>query len=153
MTGRPLALLALLLACGAASAKPRPASGALHRAEQWYLDGVVYYENGDWDKALASWGTCYRSAPRDSEAWDDCRAGLVKLGEDPPSPPARSPAAERRAEQAYLEGVVYFQKGDFATAAASWERCTVLAPGGEAASDCRAGLERLDKLYGVTPAP
>jgi hypothetical protein len=65
----------------------------------------------------------------------------------------RSPVFERRAEQAYLEGVVYYQKGDYDKAAAAWKRGASLAPDGDAAADCRAGLERLDKLYGVTPAP
>jgi len=151
MTRSVLALLAALAAALPAAARPRP--DVLHRAEQFYLDGVVYYENGDWQKALASWKTCYRNAPRGSEEREECRLGLAKLGEEPTPPPARSPSAERRAEQSYLEGVVYYQKGDYVRAASAWNRGLTLAPDGDAAADCRAGLERLDKLYGVTPAP
>lgn len=151
MSGRAIALLAALLAAGPAAAKGRPE--VLHRAEQSYLDGVVYFENGDWDKALASWTQCWRNAPRGTEESEECRVGLEKLGEAPASPPVRSPRAERRAEQAYLEGVVYYEKGDYEKAAAAWKRGATLAPDGDAGADCRAGLERLDKLYGVTPAP
>ena len=126
---------------------------ALHRAEQSYLEGVVYYQNSDWEKARAAWKKCFLAAPLDSEVAADCRAGLAKLGEQPPAPPAGSADAAARAQQAYLEGVVYYQKGDYIKAGAAWKKCAELAPAGDGADDCRAGLERLDKLYGVTPAP
>lgn len=126
---------------------------ARHRAQQPYLEGVVYYQNGDWEKARAAWKKCSLTAPRDSEVAADCRAGLAKLGEEPSSPPAGSADADadRQAQQSYLEGVVYFQKGDYIKAGASWQKCVSLAPAGDGASDCRAGLDRLDKLLGVTP--
>jgi tetratricopeptide (TPR) repeat protein len=132
---------------------PSPAD-ALHRAQQSYLEGVVYYQNGDWEKARAAWKKCFLEAPPDSEVASDCRSGLAKLGEEPPSPPRGSRDAERRAQQSYLEGVVYFQKGDYMKAGAAWKKCVGLAaPGADEAADCRAGLERLGQLFGDSSTP
>lgn len=138
-------------------AAPSPVD-ALRRAEQIYLEGVVDYENADWLKARAAWTKCSRAAPFDSEVATDCRAGLAKLvqklGEQPSVPLAGSADAGRRAQQSYLEGVIYYQKGDYIKASDAWRKCVELAvPGGDGADDCRAGLARLDKLYGVVPAP
>ena len=142
--------------------KARPAApspvDALHRAEQAYLEGVVYFQDGDLPKARSAWAKCSRIALFVSEVATDCRAGAAKiaqqLGEQPPVPLAGSAAAAERAQQAYLEGVVYYQKGDYIKASQAWKKCAELAvPGSDGADDCRAGLERLDKLYGIVPAP
>jgi tetratricopeptide (TPR) repeat protein len=136
-------------------AAPSPVD-ALHRAEQAYLEGVVYYQNAEGMKARSAWQKCSRAAPFDSDVATDCRAGLAKLveqvGELPPPPPAGSADAAARAEQAYLEGVIYYQKGDYLKASAAWRKCVDVAVPAGGADDCRAGLERLDKLYGVAPA-
>jgi tetratricopeptide (TPR) repeat protein len=138
----------------AGPSRPAAPVDALHRAEQAYLEGVVFYQNADWEKARAAWKKCSLAAPADSEVAADCRAGLAKLGEETPAPSAGSGDSARRAEQAYLEGVVFYQKGDYIRAAAAWKNCVDLSsPKDDGAADCRAGLDRLDRLYGVVPAP
>ena len=64
----------------------------------------------------------------------------------PVAAPAAAPAAEdalRQSEQAYLSGIIYFQKGDYDGAHAQWKRALQLNSGND---DAKAGLERIDAL-------
>jgi tetratricopeptide (TPR) repeat protein len=54
-----------------------------------------------------------------------------------------SPDARVQSEQAYLNGVLYFQKGDYALARKEWTRALKLDPSSD---DAKAGLSMLDKL-------
>lgn len=54
-----------------------------------------------------------------------------------------SPDAHAQSEQAYLNGVIYFQKGDYELARKEWTRALKLDP---ASDDAKAGLSMLDKL-------
>jgi hypothetical protein len=62
-----------------------------------------------------------------------------------PAPPA-APSAEdafRQSQQAYLSGMIYYQKGDYDNARAQWKRAVQLNGGND---DAKAGLERIDAL-------
>ena len=53
--------------------------------------------------------------------------------------------AKQQSGQAYLEGVIYYQKGDYDKARDKWLHAKQLDPGN---SDAVAGLEKIEKLYG-----
>ena len=55
----------------------------------------------------------------------------------------------REAQQHYLSGMVYFQKGDYAKARDEWTISRQLDPTN---ADAEAGLQRVEKLYGPEPA-
>lgn len=61
----------------------------------------------------------------------------------PPAAPSES--AKQQSGQAYLEGVIYYQKGDYDKAREKWLHAKQLDPSN---SDAAAGLERIEKLYG-----
>lgn len=64
-------------------------------------------------------------------------------------PPQQSTESNKQAsQQAYLEGVIYYQKGDFEKARDKWLHSKQLDPSN---SDAIAGLEKIDKLYGAGP--
>ena len=122
----------------AAARAPGPSEAA--KASQSYLEGVIYYQKGDYLTARERWNSC-------AAVNSDCRAGLEKLDElFSPSAPAAPTEAARAADQIYLEGVVFYQKGDYEKAHERWLAC------GERDANCRAGLERLEKLYGFPAA-
>lgn len=61
--------------------------------------------------------------------------------------PAANPESNRQAsQQAYLEGVIYYQKGDYEKARDKWLHAKQLDPSN---SDAIAGLEKIEKLYGA----
>jgi Tfp pilus assembly protein PilF len=66
-----------------------------------------------------------------------CRSG--------PAAGTISEDARRSSQQHYLSGVIYFQKGDYVKARDEWTLALQLDPGN---SDAKAGLERIEKLYG-----
>jgi hypothetical protein len=61
------------------------------------------------------------------------------------TPAVPSEDARRSSQQHYLSGVIFFQKGDYEKAREEWTLSLQLDPGN---SDARAGLERIEKLYG-----
>lgn len=68
----------------------------------------------------------------------------------PPKTPEAKPVdwnqvdAKRRAEQHYLSGVIFFQKGDYDKARSEWLAARQDDPSNE---DAEAGLQRLDAAY------
>jgi len=138
-------------------------SNANRFADQAYLEGMADFEKGDPGAAAEKFERCLTLGATGQTA-GGCLAGLqLSRGEleraavraparAAPSPRRTAAASDdRAAAQSYLEGVVFFQKGDFAKARESWTRCARLAvPGGQTADDCRAGLSRLDQLEGST---
>jgi Tfp pilus assembly protein PilF len=62
-----------------------------------------------------------------------------------PSRPATDVDRKREAQQHYLSGMIYFQKGDYAKAKEEWSLCQQLDPENP---EVRAGLERLAILTG-----
>ncbi|MBI4371293.1 MAG: hypothetical protein HY552_03230 [Elusimicrobia bacterium] len=62
-----------------------------------------------------------------------------------PSAAAAADTARQQSQQAYLAGVIFFQKGDYEKARDSWLRAKQLDPSN---SDAAAGLEKIEQLYG-----
>jgi tetratricopeptide (TPR) repeat protein len=71
----------------------------------------------------------------------------VQPGQAGATPPAQNAESNKQAsQQAYLEGVIYYQKGDYDKARDKWLHAKQLDP---ANSDAVAGLEKIEKLYGA----
>ena len=106
-------------------------------ARQHYLDGVVHYVNGDYDKARDSWTLARRLDPFNLETPLALRQ-LDRAGAGVPRRPLTK--RERLAEQHYLSGVVYFTKGMYAKARFEWTLAKALDPNNP---DIEAGLRRI----------
>jgi len=63
----------------------------------------------------------------------------------PPAPGERRP---QESSQHYLNGVIYYQKGDYLRTKKEWDLAVRLDSSND---DARAGLQRLDKLLGESP--
>jgi tetratricopeptide (TPR) repeat protein len=127
----------------------RPGDDALtpeeQRAQQFYLEGVIYFQKGDYVKAQKRWTSC-------AQVNADCRAGLGKLdrllgssaapGVDAAAPERAPSSSETTANQRYLEGVLYYQKGDYLKAQKRWIACYHMN------ADCRMGLEKIEEFLG-----
>lgn len=165
------AALVVLAAFAAASLLPiarasdAPASPAARsRADVHFLAGYDHFRAGRADDARREWNACREL----DEAHDFCEFGLTALDAgapraaeaEPPvtaAPPLKDEfpveTADRAANQAYLEGVIYYQKGDYEKARIAWLKAKGLAtPGSDVAKDATAGLEKLAVLYGTAPA-
>ncbi len=159
------AALVVLAAFAAASLLPfARASDAPERSrvDLRFVDGYDHYRAGRFKEARREWEACREL----DEKNDFCEFGLSALDagaakadeyEAPvtASPPAEFPVepADRAANQAYLEGVIYYQKGDYEKARSAWLKAKGLATvGSDVAKDATAGLEKLAVLYGTAPA-
>jgi tetratricopeptide (TPR) repeat protein len=146
-----------------ARASDAPASSAaLSRADVHFLAGYDHFRAGRAADARREWAACREL----DEKHDFCEFGLSALDagaakadeyEAPATaaPPAEFPVetADRAANQAYLEGVIYYQKGDYEKAREAWLKSKGLAAvGSDVAKDATAGLEKLNVLYGTAPA-
>jgi tetratricopeptide (TPR) repeat protein len=135
-----------------------PESGG-RQAQQYYLSGMVYFEQGAYEKALKEWETAHKLDPGDQ----DVAAGLARvrqlLGRAPASsediPLQSAPVFDksetrsedqRRSQQHYLAGVIYYDKGEYAKAREEWSAALRLDPDN---ADAATGLTRVDRL--VTP--
>lgn len=121
-------------------------------AQQSYLEGVIYYQKGDYEKARAAWLRAASVAPKGSDAASDARAGLEKLDAlySRQAPLDLKAAPEKKDEhlalETYFTGLIHYQKGDFAKARVEWKRALALSPKGSSVeTDARAALEKLDK--------
>jgi tetratricopeptide (TPR) repeat protein len=105
------------------------------------------YENGTPKEIGKACGNCLEKDPKNTA----CRQALQFLNSRPKLTPtdwAGQPltGAMREAQQHYLSGVIYFQKGDYEKALAEWKLSKELDPSNQ---DAQAGIDRLQKLYGV----
>jgi tetratricopeptide (TPR) repeat protein len=82
-------------------------------------------------------------AKADAEAKAAAATGQTPPGKDGGAP---SDNAKQQSQQAYLEGVIFYQKGDFEKARDKWLRAKQLDPGN---IDAVTGLEKIEKLYGA----
>jgi tetratricopeptide (TPR) repeat protein len=120
---------------------------------------MIYYEKGDYGKALKEWETAHKLDPEDQ----DVSAGLARvrqfLGQAPAAedeiPLQAKPDADanegrsadrRSSRQHYLAGVASYDKGDYAKAREEWNAALRIDPDN---ADAAAGLARVDRL--VTP--
>lgn len=137
---------------------PVTAAPPHHEANQSYLEGVIYYQKGDYEKARLAWRRAKDLAPPGSEVAKDATAGLEKLAVLFGSAPATGDAApkslktggeqkdEHMALQTYFSGLIHYQKGDLEKARIEWKRALSLAPRDSSVeSDSKAALEKLDK--------
>lgn len=89
---------------------------------------------------------------RKKEEEEKAKAAAAGVAAQPPAgqtgaPPTASAESNKQAsQQAYLEGVIYYQKGDYEKARDKWLHAKQLDPGN---SDAIAGLEKIEKLYGA----
>ena len=72
--------------------------------------------------------------------------GATQPGQQPAQPTPSPESNKQASQQAYLEGVIYYQKGDYEKARDKWLHAKQLDPGN---SDAIAGLEKIEKLYGA----
>jgi len=86
-------------------------------------------------------------AKAEAKAKEEADKKAAATGGTAPGGPAAGPTEEARrsSQQHYLSGVIFFQKGDYEKARDEWNLAVQLDPGN---SDARAGLERIEKLYG-----
>jgi tetratricopeptide (TPR) repeat protein len=126
-------------------------------ANQAYLEGVIYYQKGDYEKAHQAWLKAKELAPKDSEAESNAAAGLDKLSRlygMAATPAGKAPQSlktapekkdEHEALQAYFTGLIHYQKGDLDRARVEWKRALALAPKDSSVeSDTKAALKKLD---------
>jgi tetratricopeptide (TPR) repeat protein len=85
---------------------------------------------------------------KDEEEKAKAAAGTTQppAGQAAPPPTASAESNKQASQQAYLEGVIYYQKGDYEKARDKWLHAKQLDPGN---SDAIAGLEKIEKLYGA----
>lgn len=138
-----------------ARASDAPASALLSRADVHFLAGYDHFRAGRAADARREWAACREL----DEKHDFCEFGLsaIDAGAPRPIPGAESHVTSApphpEANQSYLEGVIYYQKGDYEKAREAWRKAKELAPAGsEVAKDATAGLEKLAVLYGTAPA-
>jgi len=120
-------------------------------AQQSYLEGVIYFQKGDYEKARVAWRKAKVLAPKGSDTAKDAQAGLERLdqlgvGKTPSSlKAAPEKKDEHEALQTYFTGLIYFQKGDLNRARVEWTRALALAPKGSGVeSDAKAALAKLE---------
>ncbi|MCR4294109.1 MAG: hypothetical protein NUW21_01140, partial [Elusimicrobia bacterium] len=162
------AALVVLAAFIAASllpiARASDAPASLSRADVHFLAGYDHFRAGRAEDARREWAACREL----DEKHDFCEFGLTALDAgapkpaEPEAPVTAAPrlkdefpveSADRAANQAYLEGVIYYQKGDYEKARLAWLKSKGLATvGSDVAKDATAGLEKLNVLYGTAPA-
>ncbi len=136
---------------------PTPAQ-ASPESSQAYLEGVIYYQKGDYEKAREAWTKAKRLAPAGSDAAKDAEAGLSKINQLYGTAPVTGDKApkdlkegtekkdEHQALEVYFTGLIHYQKGDTDRARTEWKRALSLAPKGSSVeSDAKAALEKLDK--------
>ncbi|OGR84691.1 MAG: hypothetical protein A3J74_06035 [Elusimicrobia bacterium RIFCSPHIGHO2_02_FULL_57_9] len=86
-----------------------------------------------------------KEAEEKAKAEAEARARAEAQAQGPMTPSGISEEARRSAEQHYLSGVIFFQKGDYDKARDEWNLAKKLDA---ANADAQAGLERIEKLYG-----
>lgn len=142
-----------------AATDERPAPSSVDRdSNQAYLEGVIYYQKGDYEKAREAWTRAKRLAPPGSESAKDAEAGLSKINQLYGTAPVTGDKApkdlkegtekkdEHQALEVYFTGLIHYQKGDTDRARTEWKRALSLAPKGSSVeSDAKAALEKLDK--------
>jgi tetratricopeptide (TPR) repeat protein len=123
---------AAAVAHAAEVAKERAVETAKKKADKDVADAAAA-KQADADKAKAAADAAAAAAANPTPA-----AGAT--------PGATSDTAKQQSEQAYLSGVIYYQKGDYEKARDKWLNAKQLDPSN---TDAVAGLEKIEKLYGA----
>lgn len=110
---------------------------------------VAKQRNEDKKKQKADEETAAADAKKKEEEQKakDAAEGKAAATTAAAGPPTQSAESNKQAsQQAYLEGVIYYQKGDYEKARDKWLHAKQLDPSN---SDAIAGLEKIEKLYGA----
>jgi tetratricopeptide (TPR) repeat protein len=113
-------------------AKERKEEEAKKKDEQAKADAEAK-KKADEDKAKA-----------DADAKTAAATASAPASGGPPA--AATDSAKQQSEQAYLSGVIFYQKGDYEKARDKWLSAKQLDPSN---ADAVAGLEKIEKLYGA----
>lgn len=129
----------------------------LLRAHVHFRAGADWYFHDRLADAQREWDACRRLDP----GHPFCALGLKLVPVASrrgvlPAPRPGAPAPSRAsfsdatsAKQAYLNGMIWYQKANYEKARDEWLRCKQLAGADkEAGQDCAAGLIRIEQLYG-----
>lgn len=135
---------------------PKPAATAplppsLDAVKHWNA-GIIYFQKGDYPKALAEWRLC---AAKDAMN-KDCRTGIDRVEGRLalPKQPVAAPKGEsedpkeaktRAAFKHWNAGILHYQKGELEKARKEWTLCRDQDPTN---MDCHTGLLRIARQYG-----
>ncbi|MDE2141852.1 MAG: hypothetical protein KGJ84_05515 [Elusimicrobia bacterium] len=91
-----------------------------------------------------------KKAEEDKAKADADAKAAAAAGQQTPAaaatPAGISDSARQQSQQAYLEGVIFYQKGDYEKARDKWIHAKQLDPSN---IDAAAGIEKIEKLYGA----
>ncbi|OIO11426.1 MAG: hypothetical protein AUJ52_02070 [Elusimicrobia bacterium CG1_02_63_36] len=129
-----------------------PIPPALDAVKYWNA-GIIYFQKGDYPKALAQWRLC---AAKDAMN-KDCRTGIDRVEgrlalPKQPAPAPKQDEAEnpkdakvRAAFSHWNAGILHYQKGELEKAREEWTLCRSQDPTN---MDCHTGLLRIARQYG-----
>lgn len=111
------------------------------RADVHFRAGADYYFHDELEEAKREWDACRRL----DGGHPFCALGQRLAALAPPARPApQRSAVDRSAQQAYLAGMIHYQKGDDARARKEWLACLALKPDPDTRLDCAAALRKLE---------
>ncbi len=117
-----------------------PSGAGRQRADIHFRAGADYYFHDELEAAKREWDACRRI----DGGHPFCALGqrLAVVAPARPAPP-RS-ASDRSAQQAYLSGMIHYQRGDDGRARKEWLACLALKPDPDTRLDCAAALRKLE---------
>lgn len=118
------------------SAKRRAAEAAKEREEE------AKRRKAEEEQASAE---AKKKAEEDKAKTQQTSATNAAASGQPAAPPPSAESNRQSSQQAYLAGMIYFQKGDYEKARDEWLRAKQLDPSN---SDAIAGLQKIEQLYG-----
>ncbi len=138
-----------------------PVPDVKSEARRAYVEGRDDYLRKDYASADRRWHDCLGASDLDPASRPDCLMAMelikVRASEAdrvepqsvkrPDRTPALEPHEDSKAGQVYLEGVVFYQKGDYLKAQKLWTSCAALE------ADCRTGLEKIERSWAQNPTP
>ncbi|MDE2511016.1 MAG: hypothetical protein KGL74_07835, partial [Elusimicrobia bacterium] len=109
-------------------------------ARQAYKTAIAQYKKGDYIGADKNWHDCLGLSVTGTAVRNDCMAAVDLL------PKKLTPPDEAAARTTFMEGMLFYSKGQDDKAAESWTACAAAAPkGSDTEKDCRMGLAKLKK--------
>lgn len=107
-------------------------------AREAYKAAIARYKKGDYVGADKNWHACLALSATGTAVRDDCLAAIDLL------PKRMPPPDEAAARATFMEGMIFYSKGQDEKASESWTRCAAAAPkGSDTEKDCRRGLAKL----------
>ena len=109
-------------------------------AREAYKAAVSQYKKRDYVGADKNWHKCLDLSETGTSVRYDCMAAIDLLPKRLPEP------EEVPARTTFMEGMIFYQKGENDKAAESWSRCAAAAPkDSDTEKDCRMGQAKLKK--------